>query len=129
MQVQRGSHELLPPAHVAGDSLSFDFLLRVKLSPDGGQPNFLGEFAQGPRDSRFVYVNSGSGAGQMGSCWNRRAKVPLGSITRAQIHSVLSRPGQVLEARIEGTARDGGPMCATVPLLGGGWKVKRAAAK
>jgi hypothetical protein len=30
--------------------------------------------------------------------------------------------GGVLEARIEGTARDGGAVCATVLLLGVGWQ-------
>jgi len=54
--------------------------------------------------------------------------VPLGGITSDLIAAALA--GDVaLEARIEGTARDGGPACATVPLLGDGWRlVPKAAA-
>ena len=54
----------------------------------------------------------------MDADWQRRAKVPLAGITWTMI-----KKGSVIEAHIEGTARDGGPACATVPLLGGGWKV------
>jgi len=50
--------------------------------------------------------------------WQRRAKVPLDGITWSMI-----KKGSVIEARISGTARDGGPACATVPLLGGGWRI------
>ena len=32
----------------------------------------------------------------------------------------------VLEARIAGTSADGEPVCATVPLLGGGWQLRPA---
>jgi hypothetical protein len=39
------------------------------------------------------------------------------------IEKALSNPDGVLEARIQGTGRDGGPACATVPLLDAGWKV------
>jgi len=75
-----------------------------------------------------VYINTGVRAGQPDSCWDRRAKVPLGGITSDLIAAALA--GDVaLEARIEGTARDGGPACATVPLLGDGWRlVPKAAA-
>jgi hypothetical protein len=37
----------------------------------------------------------------------------------------LATPGAVIEARIAGTAKDGGPACATVGLLDGGWRVVR----
>jgi hypothetical protein len=122
-QVQRGRTELLPAARATEEALSFDFAVRLGASRPDGSPTLLGEFAQGPPGSRFVYVTSGVRAGQTKSCWERRAKVPLTGITPAQIETVLSRPGTVLEARIEGTGRDGGPACATVPLLGPGWKV------
>jgi hypothetical protein len=104
----------------------FDLTLRVGASRVDGQPILLGEFAQGPPQARFVYVNSGVRAGQTDSCWDRRAKVPLGGITLEQIDSVRSARDTHLEASIEGTARDRGPACATVPLLAPGWSIKPA---
>jgi Family of unknown function (DUF5990) len=38
-------------------------------------------------------------------------------------------PSCLLDARIAGTAGDGGPACATVRLLEGGWKVQNTAQK
>ncbi len=124
VQVQRGRADLLPATTVSDEALSFDFTVRVRQQPNGS-PNFLGKFTQGRPHDRFVYVNAGARAGQRDSCWDRRAKVSLMRITPAQIREVLADPGAVLEARIEGTSRDGGPACATVPLLDSGWQVVR----
>jgi hypothetical protein len=57
-------------------------------------------------------------AGQADSCWTRRAKVPLTGIGTTLLQSALAGNGRMLETRISGKARDGGPACATVPLLG-----------
>jgi hypothetical protein len=70
-----------------------------------------------------VYVNSGTLAGQVDSRWTRRAKIHLEGISWELIERALASPGTVLEARIAGMARDGGPACATVPLLDGGWRI------
>jgi hypothetical protein len=67
-------------------------------------------------------VNSGKRAGQFDSCWDRRAKVPLTGVTASLIEQAAALPGAVLETQIAGTGRDGGPSCATVPLVGG-WRV------
>ena len=109
MQLQRGRASLLPPTLVTPESISFDFEVRVEPGP-----NFLGEFTQGPKATRFVYVNSGSYAGQPGTLWNRRAKISLMTITEEQIASVQAHPGHLLETRIPGAAKDGGPVCASV---------------
>lgn len=119
--VQRGGDGLLPPTRRTADALVFDFTIRV--GERDGRPNFLGEFAQGTPADRFVYVNSGIRAGQKGTPWERRAKVKLSSITRELIAAALAEPGAVLEARFHGLGRDGGPACATVPLLDGGWRL------
>jgi hypothetical protein len=125
MQIQRGREGLLPPTQKSAASLTFDFTLRV--DPAGtGRPNFLGEFAQGPKEARFIYVNSGLRAGQTGTLWDRRAKLSLMEITSAQVRELLSGPGSLLEASIDGVGRDGGPACASVPLQGGGWRVRKA---
>ncbi len=120
-RVQRGRSDLLPPSEAKGDSLSFAFSVRVVLTP-GEEPNFLGDFAQGPRSARFVYVNSGQRAGQKDTCWDRRAKVPLGGITPSLAERALTEGLTLLEACFEGTGRDGGPACGTVRLLEGGWR-------
>lgn len=119
MMVQRGKNELLGPTHVAKDSISFEFDMTVDRSDAG--LNFLGPFAQGPKDARFVYVNSGSYAGQNPTCWSRRAKLPLMSITDAQIREALATGRSRIECEMPGTGSDGGPTCATVKGLV--WKV------
>ncbi|HEV7670754.1 MAG TPA: DUF5990 family protein [Thermoanaerobaculia bacterium] len=121
--VQKGKDELLPPAEITEEHLTFDFTLRVHGDPQEGPPNFRGPFAQGPPHGRFVYVNSGTAAGQHASVWTRRAKIQLGGIGWDLIAKVQAKDGALLEARIAGTGKDGGPACATVPLVGGGWKV------
>jgi hypothetical protein len=70
-----------------------------------------------------MYVNSGKRAGQGDSRWDRRAKAPLTGITQQMIESLEQQPGARLETRIAGAAGVGGPACATVPLLEGGWRV------
>ena len=122
--MQCGKSELISPAHQDDDSLCFEFSIRVSVQSGDGRPNFLGPLAHGTPADRFLYVNSGTSAGQRGSAWTRRAKIKLGGITWDQIRETLGRPGSVIVAQIAGTARDGGPCCATVPLLGEGWQVR-----
>jgi len=119
--LQRGRSELVAPTRATGDPIAFTFTVRVGT---GGRPavNVLGPFAQGPPRKRFVYVNSGTFAGDATSCWSRRAKVPLAGVTEALVRAVAARPDAYLEATIPGCAGDGGPSCATVPLLEG-WAV------
>ncbi|MEA2239337.1 MAG: hypothetical protein QOC81_4061 [Thermoanaerobaculia bacterium] len=119
--MQRGRGELIAPSRSTADRISFDFTLRLGPPLPSGLPNFLGEFAQGTPDDRFVYVNSGQRGGQHDSCWNRRAKIKLAGIGVPLLKKALALPDATLEAEIAGTARDGGPACATVPILGNGW--------
>ena len=113
-QVQRGKDGLEPPARHTSSSVEFEFAVRVGKQPDGS-PNFLGPFAQGPPRGRFVYVNSGTLAGDAGSCWTRRAKVPLTGISWALVAKATSSGG-IVESHIDGLARDRGPACGTVKL-------------
>lgn len=120
--VQRGRAELLPPSTATADALTFHLSVRVARAADGS-PNFLGSYAQGTPAERFVYVNSGKRAGDAASCWDRRAKVRLaGPVDWPLIDRVLAQPGAVLAATITGTSGDGGPVCASTPVLGG-WTV------
>lgn len=121
--VQRGKDELLPPSNVSAESLTFDLSIRVSERKGGGGPNVLGPYAQGKPDDRFLYLNSGTLAGQEGSCWTRRAKIKTGGISWELIEQALATTGAVLEIQIEGRMKDGGPCCATVPFINGGWTV------
>jgi len=109
-----GDVQLVQPTRRDFDSLSFDFSVRVEQAKKGARPRFLGEFTQGPPDKRFVYVNSGRSAGQADTLWNRRAKIPLTTISVASIDKVRAKPDTILEIEIEGTGRDGGPVCASL---------------
>ena len=121
MQVQRGKDELLPPASVTASSTSFDFDITIDVNADS--PNFTGKYAQGPKAQRFVYVNSGTYAGQADTCWARRAKLSLMTITKKQIEDVISDPAARIVATMPGTGGDGGPTCASVKGIE--WKVDR----
>lgn len=124
--MQRGptaTAELVPPVSATADALSFELDVRIG-APRGAAPlRLLGPFVHGSPDARFLYVNSGQLAGNAVSCWNRRAKIWLDGITTELVDSGLAHPGAVLEAEVEGTARDGGPMCASTPLLADGWRL------
>ena len=100
----------------------FDFSLTVSDNRKDGQPNFLGDFAQGPPAGRFIYIDVGACAGQKDTPWSRRMKIPLQGITWDLIRKASRKPGHRLATRIPGTGKDGGPSCATVRLIGG-WEI------
>jgi hypothetical protein len=127
--LQQGKDELIPPTSDSGEKVSFDFTVNIANDRNDGPPNFRGQFVQGPAGGRFIYINSGTYAGHSDSCWSRRAKVPLSDITWDLIEEALSKSGVLLEARIAGTAKDGGPACASVRLLDDGWSVRNTGQK
>jgi hypothetical protein len=118
--MQRGRADLVAPVSATSDALVFEFAVSV-ADASSDPVRLTGDFAQGPASARFVYINSGTYAGQNDSAWSRRAKIPLAGITPKLVQSSLRhetlKPGGMLEARIAGVGRDGGPACATVPLL------------
>lgn len=129
LALQRGASAkatLVGPAHVSTDAHVFDFEVTLDGSNAAGGPRLLGPFVQGPPTARFVYITIGTSAGQIGSPWQRRAKVPLDAIDRESIEALA--PGERLTAHIAGTARDGSPACATVPILAPGWTPRRSSA-
>lgn len=115
--LQEGEKGLVPPSATEGNNLLFDFTLKV-ADLHTIPVRFTGPFAQGPASGRFVYICSGSRAGQIGSCWSRRAKVPLSSLTEEMVARAMVE-GKILEGDIQGVAKDGGPTCASVKLLNG----------
>jgi len=112
--------ELVGPAEASADALAFDLDIVVDGSAATGGPRLLGPFVQGPPAARFVYLNVGTMAGQIGSPWQRRVKVPLGGITWPMIAALPT--GGRLAAHIASKGRDGTPACATVPILPPGWR-------
>ena len=121
--LQAGKSELLPPVLVSDEEVVLEATVLIRGRPDGS-PNLLGPVTHGPPSDRFLYVNSGTLAGQADSRWTRRAKVKTAGITRSLVEDVLATPGAMVEARIPGTTRDAGPCCGTTPLLDGGWLLR-----
>jgi hypothetical protein len=120
--MQRGKSGLLPPID-SSDAVVFDFTVQVDMSQD--PIRLTGEFTQGPPAKRFVYVNSGFYAGKPGASWSRRAKVPITGISAVLANEAISAD-KTLQARVHGRAKDGGPFCASVPLLSD-WSIAGAA--
>ena len=122
-QMQVGNKELLPPARQTGSTLEFDFALSVR-TPTASEPVRLGgPLVQGRPGGRFLYLNSGSYAGQANSCWSRRAKIPLDGIDPRLVTQAQSTPASRITGRLAGTGRDGGPICAATRLEGSGWSL------
>ena len=123
LQDGRGSgYQVVQTQRSTGQDLRFEFSVEVK--PAGakrGLPDFRGSFVQGPVGGRFVYVDIGTYAGQTGTPWGRRLKVPLSGITWRQVERALGAPRSVLEARVPGSLPDGSPACASVKNFAG-WK-------
>jgi hypothetical protein len=107
-----------------GRDLRFHGTVTVKDDRDDSLPNFLGPITQGPPTGRFLYIDIGQLAGQSDSPWSRRIKVPLSGVTWELIAQAAAGRNLVLEARLPGTGRDGGPSCATVHPVHG-WKPTR----
>jgi len=105
--LQDRNNQLTQQTLSTGADITFE--LEIEIDATG---RAKGPFAMGPPAARFLYINSGSYAGQPGIVFNRRAKLPLTNLPNAP----------VLETQINGRAKDGGPACATVPLLNGGWR-------
>ena len=115
IQKGKGSvYETMLKQESSQGDLIFEFVVTCRMDANAS-PVFEGPIVQGPRDARFVYLDIGGYAGQAGSQWDRRLKVPLSGITR----QMLKAP--VLETRVPGTGRDGTPTCGTVRDFEG-WK-------
>jgi hypothetical protein len=84
-----GDYETVQTQRSEGRDLHFEFTVRVKATGKDSSPNFLGAFVQGPTGERFVYIDIGTYAGQTGTCWSRRLKIPLRGITWQMIEAVV----------------------------------------
>jgi hypothetical protein len=119
--LQKGSgskYETIQTQRSGGEDLSFDFSVLIKNTPDG-QYDFAGEYVQGNRGARFIYVDIGTYAGQFNSPWGRRLKIPLTGISTEMIQQCTADPSGIITCRVPGTGKDGGPNCATVKPFSG----------
>ena len=110
--LQKGSgsaYETVQKQRSQGKDLIFEFQPSIREGVTDSMAALGGPFVQGPPRQRFVYIDIGTAAGQHDSAWSRRLKIPL-----AGIPAKFIRTGGVLETRVPGVGRDGGPNCATV---------------
>jgi len=110
--LQKGSgtiFETVQRQHSEGQDLVFEFQPSLKEGVSDSMAALGGPFVQGPPRQRFVYIDIGTYAGQIDSSWSRRLKIPLDGMPARFI-----RTGGILETRVPGIGRDGGPNCATV---------------
>lgn len=122
LRLQRGRDQLIAPTSRSAKAAVFELELEVVAKPNGAI-TLRGPEAQGPPAERFVYINSGTYAGDGNSAYGTRAKVPLKGVTAVLVKKALASPKGVIVGTIAGTAKNGGPAAATVPLLGKGWEV------
>lgn len=105
--LQTKKRELEQVVESAGRDLTFHCTVTMIAA------DFKGAHVNGPKGARFLYINSGEMAGQKGTCWSRRAKIHLAPLAA----KLGARRGEVdVSTRLRGTAGDGGPVCASVPV-------------
>ena len=104
--IQRGK-EVIQQVKLPAQTIHFEAELRVAADASEATPNFLGQYAQGTVQDRFVYL-----------CWGsphddkwvgfRRAKLRLTGLTWESLES-----GRLL-ATVRCTDAKGSPVCATL---------------
>ena len=93
--------------------MAFDFPMRFAEGP-----KFFGDQVrrEGP-ERRFVYVRIGQSAGDHASPWSRRMKIDIHDLAPEMLKKAAASGGAV-EIKVNGTAKDGSPACATVKSIG-----------
>jgi hypothetical protein len=125
--LQKGSgniYETIQTQRSRSKDLQFDLEVKIKSpAPKSEEPNLIGSFVQGTAPDKFIYIDIGTYAKQIDSIWGRRLKIPLKGITWEMIAQVQTNSNLIIETRVPGTGKDGGPNCATVKPFAG-WRVK-----
>ena len=125
LQLGHGTdYETIQKQQFKGKDVAFDCKVTVKDNRADGLPNFLGPLTQGPATGRFIYVDVGQYAGQTDTGCARRMKISLTTIGWKTIKQAAKDPRTIVEARLPGTGKDGGPSCGTVQPVQG-WKLIR----
>ncbi len=125
--LQKGSgnvYETVQKQKSVSQDLLFTFSIKIKGDKGADAfPKLSGPFVQGPAGGKFVYIDIGKCAGQIDTVWSRRLKVPLTGITWELINQLVADSALLLETKVPGTGKDGGPNCATVKPFEG-WRIK-----
>lgn len=116
LQKGSGNDYQVLQAQIAGDAdLYFEGTFGIKgTEASGSDPDFSGPLVQGPRGSRFIYIDIGGVARQFGTIWTRRLKIPLTGISWSLVTASTTNKPALLQTSIPGIGKDGGPNCATV---------------
>lgn len=125
--LQKGAgsrYETVQKQKATKGDLRFDFMAEIKKGKSGDY-SLQGPFVQGPPQGRFVYIDIGTYAGQAGSSWSRRLKIPLTGISQELLADVFKGQNKILETKVPGTGRDGGPNCATVKPFEGWYQIEK----
>jgi Family of unknown function (DUF5990) len=118
-------YETIQKQKATGENLLFELNVRVKTGKNTA-PVFLGPCTHGTPADRFIYIDIGTYAGQKESSWDRRLKIPFRGITPEMIQQLIKDPKLLLETRVSGIGKDGGPNCGTVKPFNG-WEVRSSA--
>ena len=104
--------EIVQDVSADADSVTFDIPLRVAPNAKSGEPNFLGPYAHGTPEQRFIYLTWGE---FKDGNWDmfRRAKIQLGHLTWNDIRKAAAS-SKSIHAEINMTDKRGGPLCASV---------------
>jgi hypothetical protein len=125
--IQKGSgnkYETILKQRSSAMNLVFEFTISVKDGKTSSY-NFTGPYVHGPASERFIYVDIGTAAGQVDSPWTRRLKIPLRDIAPETVKQILADSSLILETKVPGTGKDGGPNCATVKPFSGWYSIAR----
>jgi hypothetical protein len=107
-----------------GKTLFFEWTIRIKKDQNG-QVDFSGPIVQGSPGVRFIYIDIGTAAGQHGSEWSRRLKIPLSGYLHPGDYLTGFPDGISYLATINAIGKDGSPACGTVKEFEG-WKISKA---
>ncbi len=117
--VQKG-REVIEDVYGDQKEVIFDCQMRIERNAVTGKPNFLGPYAQGTIDERFIYLCWGERPEGM---WEgfRRAKIHLKDIEWKSVENAIAS-GKAIEAVIKMTDKKGFPLCASVGKDNIEWK-------
>lgn len=109
--IQKGQ-EVIDDVAADVESVTFTVPLRVATNLKHGQPNFLGAFAHGTPDDRFIYLSWGE---RKGASWDmfRRAKLALRQLSWERLENAW-QTGAPIEMVVAMTDAKGGPACASL---------------
>ena len=109
--IQKGK-DVIEDVLAEAEAIVFTCLLRVEKNSDTGKPNFLGPYAQGTPQARFIYLCWGE---RQEGVWDGfgRAKIQLKDIDWPSVEQAISA-GNPIEAIIKMTDKKGHPLYASV---------------